>query len=387
MRYAIIGKRVFTGERMIDDGAVLIDGAEIEGVMARADVPLDVELIDRSDCLIAPGFIDMQVNGGGGILFNDDPSADAMRLVYDAQKPFGTVYYLPTIITPPIATTLDFWTGFHTSARRGLRSVLGLHLEGPYISKEKSGVHDHAYIRPATDAELKRILEARADMPCLMTVAPESITPAQIGKLVHAGVIVSLGHSNTTYDQAMAAFDAGVTMVTHLYNAMSPLEHRAPGVVGAALNARDVFAGIIVDGYHVDYAAVELAYKLLGDRLVLVTDAMPPLGAPDMKSFKLSDREVFVAEGRCVDATGRLAGASIDLASCVRNSVQHAGVRLEDALRMASYSPARVMRMDRLGQIKPGYLPSLTLLDDDLVAQAVVIEGRYEALSQVTSDA
>ena len=381
MRYAIIGGRVFTGERILHDAAVLIDGHEIEGVMPRADVPLDVEVIDRSDCLITPGFIDVQVNGAGGILFNDDPSADAMRLAYEAQKPFGTVYYLPTIITPPLETTLDFCAAYHGAARRGLRSVLGLHLEGPYISREKPGVHDLAYIRPATDAELDKVLDARADMPCLMTVAPESITPAQIGRLVRAGVIVSLGHSNATYAQAMAAFDAGATMATHLYNAMSPFEHRAPGVVGAVLNARDAYAGIIADGFHVDWGAVEVAYRLLGDRLALVTDAMPPLGVPDMRSFKLSDREVFVGEGRCVDANGRLAGADIDLASCVRNCVQHARIPLEDALRMASFSPARALRMDRLGQIKPGYLPSLTLLDDDLVARAIVIEGRYEALS------
>jgi N-acetylglucosamine-6-phosphate deacetylase len=381
MRYALIGGRVFTGERMLRDHAVIINDEWIVSVVARGSLPHDLPVIDRSDCLITPGFIDTQCNGGGGILLNDHPTAEAMVAVYQAHKRFGTAHLLPTIMTTSLDVMAQACRAEHDAWQMSGGGILGTHLEGPYISDERPGVHDPKFIRLATDAELDELLKLESRL--LVTAAPESITPRQIARLVEMGRVVSLGHTNATYEEAMAAFDAGATAVTHLFNAMSGFEHRAPGVVGAVLNARDVFAGVIADGFHVHWSAIEVAYKLLGDRLMLVTDAMPPVGTTGMKSFRLSDREVFVGEGRLVDSNGRLAGAHIDMASCVRNCVENTRIPLEDVLRMASLTPAKMLRMDSdYGRIRPQGAASLTLLDDGLYAKGVVVRGHYESFDQ-----
>jgi N-acetylglucosamine-6-phosphate deacetylase len=379
---ALTGARLFTGEAMLDGHAVLIAGGRIAALVPAAAVPADARRCALDGGLLAPGFIDIQVNGGGGVLFNDRPDADAVFAIGAAHRRFGTTGLLPTLITDrPEATPAAV-----AAVRRAIAEpvpggarVLGIHLEGPFLNPARRGVHDAAAIRAPTSDDIAGLAALGADPQggrVLLTVAPEVLPAGAIRKLKAAGVIVAAGHTEASYEQVRAALAEGLAGFTHLFNAMTPLASRAPGAVGAALDDAASWCGLIADGHHVHPASlrVAIAAKPRG-RMLLVTDAMPPVGT-DMTDFLLYERVISVADGRCLTADGTLAGSVLDMATAVRNAVHLLGLPLAEALRMASAYPAAALGLDHeLGRIAPGHRADLVLLDDALHVRGTWVGG------------
>jgi N-acetylglucosamine-6-phosphate deacetylase len=359
--HAVAAGRVFDGAVVHEDSAVLVDGSEIIAVLPRARVPQATPLVDLPDnTWLAPGFIDIQVNGGGDVLFNDEPTPTALRSIVAAHRKFGTTALLPTLISDrpeKMAAALhvvDSLVGQEPG-------VLGIHLEGPFLSPQKPGVHDPRMLRKPTADDLA-LLTAPREGAILVTLAPEEVPPEFISALVAAGVRVSLGHSMATYAQTKQAMAAGLSCFTHLFNAMRPLESREPGPIAAALETDHAWFGLIVDGVHVAPAMLRLALRGCGSP-ILVTDAMPPIGGTQ-SSFKLQGETIFVHDKSCVRGDGRLAGACLDMASAVRNCVTLLDVPLTDALRFASTHPADMLGLgNRLGKLAPGFRADMVALD------------------------
>ena len=377
---AISAPRLFDGQTFHDRAAVLVDRGHIAAITPLDRLPPDVP-VDRVRGLLAPGFVDAQVNGGGGVLLNDAPEAAAMATIAAAHRPFGTTAILPTLITDrPGAATAAIAGAVEAVAAGG--AVAGLHLEGPHLAPARKGTHLAGLMRPMSDADLAELVAAARALPALLlTVAAEQVTPDQVRALVTAGATVSLGHTDCTMDQAAALFAAGATGVTHLFNAMSGLGHRAPGLVGAALDAPQVWAGIIADGVHVDPAALRIALRAKRGPgwLFLVTDAMALVGS-DRDSLALNGRTIRrqAAPGTVSRLTledGTLAGSDLDMATAVRFAVQVLEVPLDEALRMASLYPATFLRLSDRGRIAPGCRADMVLLDQDLQVQRVWVGG------------
>ncbi len=377
---AISAPRLFDGHAFHDRMAVLVDRGRIMSVVPLDRVPGDVP-VDRARGLLVPGFVDAQVNGGGGVLLNDSPGAAAMHAIAAAHRPHGSTAILPTLITDaPAAVTAAIAGAVQAVAHGG--AVAGLHLEGPHLAPARKGTHLADLMRPMSDADLAELLAAGRALPVLLlTVAAEQVTPGQVRALVAAGAIVSLGHTDCTMEQAAALFAAGATGVTHLFNAMSGLGHRAPGLVGAALEAPQVWAGIIADGAHVDPAALRIALRAKRGpgRLFLVTDAMALVGS-DRDSLTLNGRTIRRqaqpgAVSRLTLEDGTLAGSDLDMATALRFTVQTLGVALDEALRMAALYPATFLRLADRGRIAPGCRADMVLLDQDLQVQRVWIGG------------
>ena len=335
------------------DHAVLAANGRVTALIPVADVPPDAARLDLGAGILCPGFVDLQVNGGGGVLLGQgDPDA-ALETICAAHARLGTTSLLPTLITAEPAVTTGVLQAAKRAARRGVAGFAGLHLEGPFLDPSRCGAHDPALIRPMRDDDLAQIIQAARDLPTLMmTVAPESVTPAQITALRDAGVIVCLGHSNADEAAARAAVSAGAQGFTHLYNAMSPLTHRAPGMVGVALDT-PAWAGIIPDGVHVSATAFRIALRAKPGRVFAVSDAMAVAGT-DLKEFALNGRRIVRADGRLTLADGTLAGADISLPQAVRWMVQQAGIDLTDALAMVTALPAQVIGAGGRGELTPG---------------------------------
>lgn len=325
---------------------------------------------------LLPGFIDSQVNGGGGVLFNDDPSVDSIVEIGRAHRRFGTTGFLPTLISDDLHVVSRAVHAVQAAIEMGVPGVLGIHIEGPFLNVERKGVHDATKLR-WLDEDALGLLTSLKGGRTLVTLAPERTTPQMIRKLSEAGVIVSAGHTNATYEQIKAALAHGLTGFTHLFNAMSQLTGREPGTVGAALDHADSWCGIIVDGHHVDPVVLRIAMRSKRrDRFMLVSDAMPSVGAPN-KSFKLQGRPISVADNMCVDEDGRLAGSDIDMASAVRNAPEMLQIELPDAARMASRYPAEFLGLGReLGRIEPGYRANLVLVDAAVNVIETWIDGK-----------
>jgi N-acetylglucosamine-6-phosphate deacetylase len=350
---AVAAEHLFDGTAMRRKSAVLIEGEDIIGVVPLAEVPrgTPVKALPPGAWL-APGFIDIQVNGGGDVLFNDSPTAEAVATIARAHRKFGTTGLLPTFITD-IAEKMPAAIAAVQASIDHEPSVLGIHLEGPFISPERPGVHDPQFIRDIKPSDLALLTAPRKGVT-LITLAPEQINQGYISQLTNAGVRVSLGHSMADYQQTRAAMAEGLTGFTHLFNAMPPMLSRQPGPVAAALESPEVFYGLIVDGEHVDPASLRVALRGAG-RAMLVTDAMPPVGG-SRPSFKLYGNEITVSGGRLTRADGTLAGAFLTMAQAVNNCVRMLGLRLEEALRLASRNPAEFIGLDdRLGQFAPGF--------------------------------
>jgi len=375
---AIRGARIFDGEDWNDGKAVLIADGAVESIVAAAAVPAGMETIDLLGGFLAPGFVDLQVNGGGGVMLNDAPSVETIRRICAAHAPFGTTALLATLITDTPETTSATLEAGAAAAREKVPGFLGLHLEGPHLSLSRKGAHDPDLIRPMEKTDLDRLVGARKSLPVLMTtVAPETVTPQQIAALAGAGIVVSLGHSDAGFATARAAVGAGARQVTHLFNAMSQLQHREPGMVGAALDSAEISAGLIADGFHVDRHAIAIALRAKRGpgRIFLVTDAMATIGT-DMTEFTLNGRIIRRAGGRLTLEDGTLAGADLDMISAVRFMHREVGLPLEEALRMASLYPARAVGQEhRLGRIGKGRPASFVHLSDALEVRNVWIEG------------
>jgi N-acetylglucosamine-6-phosphate deacetylase len=374
MAFAITGARIFDGERMREGHAVVVEDGRILAVVAEHEVDAGVER-RRVEGLLAPGFIDVQVNGGGGVLFNDARSVEGIRAIGAAHRRFGTTGFLPTFITD----SRKHMAGAVEAARQAMQAkipgMLGIHLEGPFLNPARKGVHDPAHMRPMDEHDM-RIMTSLGAGRTLVTLAPEMVPTDWLSRLIEAGVIVSAGHTAADYDTLREALRLGLRGYTHLFNAMPPLMGREPGPVGAALDERETWCGLIVDMHHVSAPAMRIALAAKGaDKVMLVTDAMSTTGS-DIDSFELLGRTIFRRDGRLTTEDGTLAGSDLDMASAVRNCVRHLGVSLGDALRMASANPAAFLRLDgELGRIAPGYRASLVLLDDQLEVRGTWIDG------------
>ena len=360
-RHAIAASHVFDGLAVHRDRAVVVDGSRIAALVPRRDVPAGVPVAALPEGLwLAPGFIDTQVNGGGGALFNDTPTPDAVATIVRAHRKFGTTALLPTLITDVPETTAKAIRAVDEAAA-SMPGVIGIHLEGPFLSPERPGVHDPRRLRRPNDDDLAMITAKRRGVT-LVTLAPEQVPRGFVSALASAGVRVALGHSMATYAQTRAALADGLTGFTHLFNAMRPLASREPGPVTAALENPAAWFGMIVDGVHVDPAVLRLALRGLAQPM-LVTDAMPPVGA-NGSAFTLYGDEITVRDGRCLRRDGTLAGSMLDMASAVRNSVDLLGVGLTDALRFASSNPANFLGLGHsLGRLAPDYRADLVAFD------------------------
>ncbi|WP_332303627.1 N-acetylglucosamine-6-phosphate deacetylase [Rhizobium sp. GR12] len=372
---AFIGARIFDGAAWHDGKVLLTQDGHVAAISD--GVPAEAEAIDADGLLIAPGFIDLQVNGGGGVMFNNQPDVTGIARICSAHAQFGTTGLMVTLITDrPDVTSKAAQAGI-AALKAHVPGFLGLHFEGPHLSVPRKGTHDPALIRKMETADLEVLIGCKAKLPFVMTtIAPENTTVEQVAALRQAGIVVSLGHTDAGLDVATAYADAGASMVTHLFNAMSPLGHREPGLVGAALANGKLDCGLIADGFHVDPAAIGIALRAKNGpaHIFLVTDAMSTIGTDD-DGFELNGRRVYRNGGRLTLADGTLAGADIDMLSCIRFMLEKMEMPLEEALRMASAYPAQAIGASAKGKLLPGFDADFVMLTPDLQMHSTWISG------------
>ena len=361
-------ERLFDGERYLHNQSIYIEHGKI---VAIEDCTVRDQYLTGT---MIPGFIDVQVNGGGGVLFNETPTKSAIETIGRAHQQFGTTGWLPTLVTDSFEKMTLAADAVAEARRCKIAGVLGVHFEGPHLSTDKKGIHEASLIRNISDQEMQ--LFSRTDLgKVVVTVAPESITNEQIQQLTAAGVLVCLGHSNASYQQSNLALDAGATGFTHLFNAMSAFTSREPGMLGAALLDQGSYAGLILDGIHVHPDSARLAYKLK-PRIMLVTDAMPPVGT-EQKTFEFFGSTIVREGDRLTDADGRLAGSALDMMTAVKNAQRMLNIELKDAVTLASRNPANFLGLNRrYGRIQEGYVASFILIDKNQSVCESWIEGR-----------
>lgn len=378
VQLATSAPRIFDGWTWHEGCAVYQGDGMVHGIVPVSDLPDNVPVTRIDHGMLVPGFVDLQVNGGGGMLLNDDPSVETIETICTAHAGFGTTALLPTLITDTLENTSRAVDAACDAIGRGVTGCIGLHLEGPHLSQARHGAHDPSLVRPATDVDIGRLLAAHKTVEnLLVTVAPESVSDDQIRVLSQAGIKISLGHSDVDCATAVNAMRAGASLVTHLFNAMSPLGHRKPGMVGAALSQPGVSAGLIADGIHVDPESMGIAIrgKKGPGKIFLVTDAMSTFGSEQI-SFTLNGRKVFRSEGRLTLEDGTLAGADIDMTASIRVLVDSVGLELDEALRMASLYPAEALGVGDLhGKLGYGSRADFVHLSDDLAVEQVWIGG------------
>lgn len=386
-RQALTGARIFDGTRFHEASTLLISDGRIEAIVPAGETVGDCERINLDGGILAPGFIDAQANGGGGRMLNDEPSPQSMFMIAEGHRPFGTTSLLPTLITDAEGT-VEKAIGSAVEAVRPDRGVAGLHLEGPHLAPSRKGTHLAKYMRPLAAADAELMSAAANEIGTLVvTLAAEQVTPAQVGQLSRAGVIVCLGHTDADAARAQQLFDAGARGVTHLFNAMSGLGHRQPGLVGAALDHPDVWGGIIADGHHVDPLALRVALRAKRGpgRLFFVTDAMSLVGQ-ERDHFTLNGRTIWRKQGgycsRLALEDGTLAGSDLDMASAVRFGLSYLDLSLAEALRMASAYPADFLRLNDRGRLMQGMRADLVHLGEDLQVRQTWLGG---AVSRQTS--
>lgn len=372
----ITADRIFDGQDLHRGMALRIEGGITSELMPLAQAPTGVLRLSGT---LTPGFVDLQVNGGGDAFLNQTPTPDGMATIAAAHRRFGTVAILPTIITD--AHDVMLRAADAALAARGKSGILGLHIEGPHISEARRGTHAARYLRPLDSPTLDIVRRLRAgNVAVMITLAPEAVTPGQIAQLVAMGAVVSLGHTNATAAQARAALAEGATCFTHLFNAMSPMLNREPGVTGTAINS-NAHAGIICDGIHVADEMVGLALRArpVADRMFLISDAMPTVGGSDR--FVLYGAEIRLHDGRLINAEGSLAGAHVTMAQSVQRIVQLVGAELTTALRMATSTPARLIGATAQAGLLGRPLADILLLDD-----ALCLTGNLEDLVENARD-
>lgn len=375
--YALTNGRLFTGHEILDNHAVVIADGLIERVCALDELPAGVATRDVNGALIAPGFIDLQLNGCGGVQFNDDLAAisvETLNIMQKANEKSGCTSFLPTLITSTDEMMKRAVEVMRAYLAQNANKALGLHLEGPWLSPRKPGTHNPALIRTPTK-ELVDFLCENADVIAQITLAPEQVDSEVIRRLSKAGIVVSAGHSHATHDEARAGISAGVSFATHLYNAMPTITGREPGLIGALFDSPDVWCGIIADGLHVHYANIRNAKRIKGDKLILVTDATAPAGAT-IDRFIFAGKTIYYRDGLCVDENGTLSGSALTMIEAVANSVEHAGIALDEALRMATLYPARAMGIEnKLGSVEAGKVANLTVFTRDYKIIKTIVNG------------
>ena len=369
------GARIFDGERLHDDSALVVEGEQVQALVAFKDRPASGEPHDLGGGILAPGLVDWQINGGGGVLFNANPTVEGVAAIAAAHRRAGVTAFLPTVVTDAPRVLTEALAAAR-EARARVPGALGIHVEGPFIDVKRKGVHPPQFIRPMRDEDANALIDGQAGV-MVVTLAPASVPLDFVRLLAKAGIIVSLGHSDASAEEAQAVFDAGASAATHLYNAMSQLASRAPGVVGATLSDSRIICGLIADGEHAHALAYRVALAAKGPRgIALVSDAMPPAaGGPDV--FELQGRRMTRVGNRLVAEDGTLAGAAITMRDALDYLVNALKVPLADALTMATLTPARLLRVDdRIGRLKPGWRADLVHLTDDLQVTEVWTGGR-----------
>ena len=387
MAFVLTNGKIFTGEQTLTKQSLVIEAGSVVKIIADSDVAQltsdpKVNIIDLKGNLLVPGFIDTQVNGGAGTLFNNNPSLQAIEQIGRAHRAYGTTGFLPTLISDDCEIMQLAITAAEQAFEQNTAGFLGVHLEGPYLNTLRKGVHNESKLTvpdPASLTLLKKISSLGSSM---VTLAPEVVPQGFIKQLCQTGIIVCVGHSNASFDCIQQALADGVTGFTHLFNAMSPLTSREPGVVGAALNDANSWCGIIVDGHHVHPCTLNIAIRAKAKgKIMLVTDAVHTVGAQG-KHFDLAGQPVFRENGKVTTAEGTLAGSDLNMAAAVKNSVQMLGIELEEALRMASLYPAQFLNLaHKIGRIAPHYQADFTLLDDNLKVVDTWIKGESNPLS------
>ncbi len=375
--YALTHGRIYTGHEILDDHAIVIANGLIERLCPLTELPAEIEQRSLNGAIVSPGFIDVQLNGCGGVQFNDTADAvsiETLEIMQRANEKSGCTSYLPTLITTSDDLMKQGVRVMREYLAKHPHQALGLHLEGPWLNIIKKGTHNPQFVR-MPDAALVDFLCENADVITKITLAPEQVAPEVITQLAAAGIVVSAGHSNATVKEAKRGFRAGITFATHLYNAMPYISGREPGLIGAIFDEPDVWCGIIADGLHVDYVNIRNAKRLKGDKLCLVTDATAPAGA-DIDQFIFAGKTIYYRNGLCVDENGTLSGSSLTMIEGVRNLVEHVNIALDEALRMATLYPARAIGVDKqLGSIAPGMVANLTAFTRDYKIIKTIVNG------------
>ncbi len=375
--YALTNAVIYTAKEILYGYAVLVDNDIVVAVIPQEQLDENIHCIDLKGNNLTAGFIDLQLNGCGGVMFNEQTSVETLEIMQATNLKSGTTSFLPTFITAPDEEMKSAVTIMRNYLAKYQNQALGLHLEGPYLSIEKKGVHRAEYIRTISP-EMKAFLCENADVITKLTLAAENPTADFIAEFVQKGIVVSLGHSNASYAQAKAAIDQGIRFATHLHNAMSPISSgRELGVVGAVLDS-DIYSGIIIDGLHVDFANIKIDKKIKGDKLCIVTDATAAAGA-DIESFYFVGKKVYVRDGKCYDENGTIGGSSVTMIKSIENAVKHVGIPLDEALRMANYYPAKAIQLDhKLGSIAVGKVANLTVFNNEFKVLGTIVNGQWQ---------
>jgi N-acetylglucosamine-6-phosphate deacetylase len=372
---ALNNVRIFDGDTILNGKAVLVDDGLVVEIIDASNIPQSCETTNLDNDLLVPGFIDVQVNGGGGVMIDGNITSDGLATIARTHRRFGTTAMLPTLITDDLAAMTKTTEAVRAAITNKTPGIIGIHFEGPLLNIKRKGIHNQDRIRPVDD-DLIALYQADGLGVRLVTLAPETVPAGTIATLTKSGIRVCAGHTAGTYDDMLAALAEGLVGFTHLFNAMTPMESRAPGVVGAALEDDNTWCGLIIDGYHIHDAALRTAIRAKANgKMMLITDAMPSVGS-DLREFDLYGRTITVAADRCMADDGTLAGSHLDMATAVRNTVARIGLPLEEALRMASLYPAEFLGLDKdRGRITAGYRADFALLDDDLHVRKTWIEG------------
>ena len=357
----IFASKVFTGDAVLENQVITFESGKI----TRIEPGSPSEDYPVVNCISA-GFIDVHINGGERFHFTDKPDLEALEDIEQAFKKAGTAYTLPALITSPLENIFKGLGAVKAyKDQKPGSGILGLHLEGPFISDAKRGAHLREYVTSPSDDVIDRIISYGNDVIRMITIAPELFSSRQIERLLESGITISAGHSNASYEQASHAFDLGIKLVTHLYNAMSPLQHRNPGLVGACFDRSSVYAPIILDGFHCDFSAARIAYKIKGDKLFLISDAL--FIGEKVTEFNWGGFDAFLKNGQYINSEGNLAGAAISLADALRNAVKEVGIPLNEAVAMVTSRPAAALGMDKhIGKIAVGFPSVFTVFDEDL---------------------
>ncbi|MDC0609422.1 N-acetylglucosamine-6-phosphate deacetylase [Vibrio sp.] len=373
---ALINCQILTGYDSLRDIAVLIEKDKIQSLISPKDIPLDTKIIDLDGAYLSPGFIDLQVNGCGGVMFNDSPSLDTLYHMQATNLKSGTTSFLPTLISDSDQKIQEAVLACDEFMQKHQHQVLGMHLEGPFTNPVKRGIHPEQQIRQPTDQIIDWLIAHRHAIRQI-TLAPEKNSDVHIQRLVESGIVVSIGHSAATYAQATSGIKAGIQSGTHLFNAMTSIQNaREPGVVGALLD-HQCYCGIIADGIHVHWSNIRLAKQILGNKLYLVTDAtagsMPPKG---MTQFEFCGATIFVENGQCIDKNGTLGGSALTMIEGIKLLIDNLNISLEEAIRMATLYPAQAIKAsDKLGSITPDKIANLTVFDKDLNVLRTMVNG------------
>jgi len=374
--YALTNCTIYSEQAVLIDHAVIIEKYLIKEILAIGELDADIKQIDLGGAHLSPGFIDLQLNGCGGVMLNGAESLQTLEIMQAANLKSGTTSYLPTFISDTDAGIKRMLTVARHYIENTQNEVLGLHLEGPYLSLAKKGIHRAEFIRKP-DTEMIDLICANSDIISMLTLAPENSPSTVIKQLSDNNIVVSLGHSNATYAQAKVAIDHGASCATHLFNAMSSMTGREPGMLGAIYD-NDLYAGVIADGFHVAYENIRISKKMMAEKLFLVTDATAPAGA-NIEQFDFVGTTVYYKNGKCFGEDGTLGGSAITMIESIERLVKCVGIELSEALRMATLYPARAISVDhKLGSIAPGKVANLTIFSDDYEVYGTVVNGVYK---------